>query len=251
MNSAHQEMYKIVHDQPIFRGLTDTKFAELMAECKLTYYQKSEKVNYFVTPHEGLLLILKGTAEIFIVGDDGKSFALEEVQEGEVIGFSNIAYYLGESNRPLDRHHLEMEVVEDSYCLQIPYAVVKERLDDTDVRDSILKLMSIRLANVYASLGEQVKLSDEWGESEPYVRRVEDFMNSSVITVSEDTSVQQIARIMVDNSISSLMVVDQEEQLIGIITEKDLVQRVVAQGVKRRTESQRYYDKKTAYYFTS
>ena len=80
---------------------------------------------------------------------------LEVVQEGEVIGFSNIAYYLGESNRPLDRHRLEMEVAEDSYCLQIPYAVIKKRIDDTDVRDAILKRMSIRLANVYASLGEQ------------------------------------------------------------------------------------------------
>lgn len=244
MNSTHQEMYKIVHDQPFFRGLTDKKFAEVIAECKLTYYPKSEKVNYFVTPNEGLLLILKGTAEIFIVDDNGKSFTLEELQEGEVIGFSNIAYYLGESDRPLDWHRLEMQVVEDSYCLQIPYAVVKERLDDTDARDSILKLMSIRLANVYASLSEQVKLSDEWGESEPYVRRVEDFMNSSVITVSEDASVQKIARIMVDNSISSVMVVDQIEQLIGIITEKDLVQRVVAQRVNGELKAKDIMTKK-------
>ncbi len=201
-------------------------------------------MDYFKTPDEGLLLILKGIAEIFIVGDDGKSFVLEEVQEGEVIGFSNIAYYLGESNRPLDRHRLEMEVADDSYCLQIPYAVIKKRIDDTDVRDSILKHMSIRLANVYASLGEQVKLSDEWGESEPYVRRVEDLMNSPVITVSEDASVQQIARIMVDNSISSLMVVDQQEQLIGIITEKDLVQRVVAQGANGELKAKDIMTKK-------
>ncbi len=230
MNSEQQEMYKKVHDQPIFRGLSGAEFAELMAECKLTYYRKAKKVDYFRTPDEGLLLILKGTAEIFIEGNDGKSFALEEVQECEVIGLSNIAYYLGESNRPLDRHHLELEIVEDSYCLQIPFSVVQKRLDDTDVRDAILKSMSIRLANVYASLGEQIKLSDEWGESEPYVRRVEDFMNSPAITVSEDAAVQKIARIMVDNSISSLMVVNQQEQLTGIITEKDLVQRVVAQG---------------------
>ena len=54
---------------------------------------------------------------------------LEVVQEGEVIGFSNIAYYLGESNRPLDRHRLEMAVADDSYCLQIPYAVVKKRIE--------------------------------------------------------------------------------------------------------------------------
>ena len=80
------------------------------AECKLNYYRKAEKVDYFKTPDEGILLILKGMAEVFIVVEDGKSTVLEVLQEGEVIGFSNIAYYLGESNRPLDRHHLEMEV---------------------------------------------------------------------------------------------------------------------------------------------
>ena len=127
MSSEQQEMYKKVHDQPIFRGLSGTEFAELMAECKLTYYRKAEKVDYFKTPDEGLLLILKGTAEIFIEGNDGKSFALEEVQECEIIGFSNIAYYLGESNRPLDRHHLELELAEDSYCLQIPYSVIQKK----------------------------------------------------------------------------------------------------------------------------
>jgi len=57
MNSAQQEMFKKVHDQPIFRGLTDEEFAELMAKCKRNYYRKSEKVKYFITPHEGLLLI--------------------------------------------------------------------------------------------------------------------------------------------------------------------------------------------------
>ncbi len=244
MNDDQQEIYKKVHDQPIFKGLSNTEFAEQMADCKLTYYQQSKKVDYFKTPDEGLLLILKGTAEIFIVDDAGKSFVLEEVQEGEVIGLSNIAYYLGESNRPLDRHRLEIAVADDSYCLQIPYAVIQKRIDYTDVRDAILKRMSIRLANVYASLGEQIKLSDEWGESEPYVRRVEDFMNSPVITVSEDASVQQIARIMVDNSISSLMVVDLQEQLLGIITEKDLVQRVVARGVNGELKAKDIMTKK-------
>ena len=51
---------------------------------------------------------------------ENASVLLEVLQEGEILGFSNIAYYLGEINRPLDRHHLEIEVVEDSYCLQIP-----------------------------------------------------------------------------------------------------------------------------------
>jgi len=229
MSSEQKLIYELVHEQLLFKGLSDTEFTKLMAECKITYYQKSGKMDYFRTPHEGLLLILKGSAEVFIVSDDGKSFALEEVQEGEIIGFSNIAFYLGESNRPLDWHHFEMVVLDNSYCLQIPISVVKKRIDDTDFCDAILKSMSIRLANVYASLGEQIKLSDEWGDSDPYVRRVEDFMNSPAITITEDTALRQIARSMIDNSISSILIVDEKEQLTGIITEKDLVQRVLAQ----------------------
>lgn len=225
-----QAMYEKIHSQTLFKGLSDDEFTAAISQCKLSYYQKAEKVDYFKTPDEGLLLILQGMAEVFIVVEDGKSTVLEVLQEGEVIGFSNIAYYLGESNRPLDRHHLEIEVVEDSYCLQIPYAVVQQRLHNEAVRDSILRRMSVRLANVYASLGEQAKSADDWGESEPYVRRVEDFMNSPAKTVTEDVAVQDIARILVEQSISSLLVVDYAERLTGIITEKDLVQRVIAQG---------------------
>ena len=91
--------------------------------------------------------------------------------------------------------------------------------------------MSIRLSNVYASLGEQVRLADEWGESEPYVHRVENLMMSPAVAMSEESSAQDIAKRMVEESISSIMVVDANERLLGIITEKDLVRRVVAQHI--------------------
>ncbi|WP_342514957.1 DUF294 nucleotidyltransferase-like domain-containing protein [Sporosarcina sp. FSL K6-1522] len=228
--SEQREFVDKVHDLPLFKGVSDEEFTSLLAACKLTYYRRSEKVDYFQTPNEGLFIILRGMAEISITDDAGTSIILEAIQEGEIIGFSNIAYYLGEVNRPLDRHHLKMEVLEDSYCLQIPFSVVKQRLAYEAVRDALLKNMSTRLANVYASLGEQAKSAEEWGVSTPYVRRVEDLMNTPAITVYEDAAIEEIARIMVERSISSLMVVDQHERLTGIITEKDLVQRVIAQG---------------------
>ena len=124
-----------------------------------------------------------------------------------------------------------MQVTEDSYCLKVPYSVVQKRLVDEDVRNTILRKMSIRLSNVYASLGEQVRLADEWGESEPYIHRVENLMMSPAVAMSEETSAQDIAKRMVEESISSIMVVDANERLMGIITEKDLVRRVVAQHI--------------------
>ncbi len=51
--------------------------------------------------------------------------------------------------------------------------------------------------------------------------RVEEIMTRDVITVTPDTPIEQAARIMVDNKIGGLPVVD-EGALVGIITETDI-----------------------------
>lgn len=50
-----------------------------------------------------------------------------------------------------------------------------------------------------------------------------DVMTTEVITVKPDTTVEEAARILVDNKISGIPVVDDENKLIGIVTEKDLI----------------------------
>ncbi|WP_172372856.1 DUF294 nucleotidyltransferase-like domain-containing protein [Sporosarcina jiandibaonis] len=230
LESEHRTLYKKIHDQPLFKGTSNDEFTGLIAECELKYFQSSEKIIYFKTAEEGLFLILEGSAEVFIENNKGLSVLLEVLQEGEMIGFSHIAHYLGETVHPLDKHRLELEIMEDSFGLQIPASVIKKRLLDDSVREFILRKMAIRLGNVYASLGEQVKLGDEWGESEPFVRRAQDLMSSPAITIHIDASVEEIANLMIEHSISSVMVVDDANKLVGLVTEKDLVQRVIASG---------------------
>lgn len=258
----HERSFEMIQNHPLFAGLSSNDLDDLLARCEFKQYEKSVKSNYFREPEEGLLLILKGTTEVYIDSEDGTSVVLEVIQEGHIIGFSNLAYYFGDVQRPLEKHHLEMEVLGGSYCLQIPFSVVKERLIDVEVRDFILRKMSNRLANVYSLLGEQVRLQDEWGESEPYVRRVRDFMNHPVISVREEAVVQNVAQLMIEKKISSVMVVDEANQLLGIVTEKDLVERVVAKGLKGNmfakdimtvdphtiTPEDYYYEALTAFY---
>ena len=52
--------------------------------------------------------------------------------------------------------------------------------------------------------------------------KVNDVMTRKVITVSEDTPVEDAARIMVDNKIGGLPVVNDEAVVVGIITETDI-----------------------------
>ncbi|MEI2692098.1 MAG: CBS domain-containing protein [Anaerolineae bacterium] len=54
---------------------------------------------------------------------------------------------------------------------------------------------------------------------------VADIMTREVITVRSDMRVGQIARVFREHQLSGLPVVDQEGQLVGVITEMDMVKR--------------------------
>ena len=47
--------------------------------------------------------------------------------------------------------------------------------------------------------------------------RVKDVMTTKVVRISSDNSVRQAARLMFDNSVSGVPVVDDEGHLLGII----------------------------------
>jgi CBS-domain-containing membrane protein len=52
-----------------------------------------------------------------------------------------------------------------------------------------------------------------------------DIMTTEVITVKKDTSIQELARILYDNHINGVPVVDDEGAVIGIICESDLIRK--------------------------
>jgi CBS-domain-containing membrane protein len=52
-----------------------------------------------------------------------------------------------------------------------------------------------------------------------------DIMTTKVITVKKETSLQDLARILYDNHINGVPVVDDEDRLIGIICESDLIRK--------------------------
>lgn len=68
--------------------------------------------------------------------------------------------------------------------------------------------------------------------------RAADVMTTNVITVSPDTSVQDLAALLAQNGISGVPVVDLDNRLLGIVSEGDLLHRAET-GTERRTEPRR------------
>jgi len=50
-----------------------------------------------------------------------------------------------------------------------------------------------------------------------------DIMSKNVITVSDDSSIEQLAEILIKNNVSGVPVVDDDNRVIGIVTEKDIM----------------------------
>ena len=52
--------------------------------------------------------------------------------------------------------------------------------------------------------------------------KAKDIMERNVLAIKKDVFVKDIAKIMFENKISGLPVVDDENKVIGVVTEKDL-----------------------------
>ena len=59
---------------------------------------------------------------------------------------------------------------------------------------------------------------------------VRDVMSSPVITTTEEESVEKVAKLMKAQRLGSIIVTDKEDRPIGVITERDLVTRVLSEN---------------------
>lgn len=68
--------------------------------------------------------------------------------------------------------------------------------------------------------------------------RALDVMTTQVITVSPETAVQELAKVLSERAISGVPVVDSENRLVGVVTEGDLLHRAET-GTEHRTGHRR------------
>lgn len=61
-----------------------------------------------------------------------------------------------------------------------------------------------------------------------------DIMISDVMTVTKDTKLSQVIRLLVQNRITGLPVVDEDYQLVGMVTEKDVLKALYSGKIKGR-----------------
>lgn len=68
-------------------------------------------------------------------------------------------------------------------------------------------------------------------------RQIKNFMTKSVITLPKNVKVSSAAKLMAERSISCIVIVDIKSKPIGIITERDVVRRILFANVDPTTKN--------------
>lgn len=55
--------------------------------------------------------------------------------------------------------------------------------------------------------------------------KAKDIMTREVITATPETTVEELARLLIEHKISGVPVVDDDKQLVGVVTENDLIKK--------------------------
>ena len=77
-----------------------------------------------------------------------------------------------------------------------------------------------KLSDVFKTWDELYRINDDI--------EVADIMVNPVMTIDEEASIQEAAKIMAEKRIGALPVIDSKKKLVGIITESDILRAFVA-----------------------
>ena len=170
-------------------------------------------------------MIQKGAVKIYRVNPD-KSSALVD-HRGEGSSFGAVALISGSKST------LTVEAVEDTFC----FLIGKEPFLETLQRDPIFSQHFFRgisdgiVDKAYSEL-RRVKVGMRADEAfHLFSRRIKDVIKKPAEFIGGSESIRIAAKKMTDLEIGSLLVTNSSKDVIGIITDKDLRTKVVAEGL--------------------
>jgi CBS domain-containing protein len=135
--------------------------------------------------------------------------------------------------------NFNVETLEDTFCFLFDRKDFLNLLETNQkVKRYYLSTMSEKMARpVYSELRQQKISPRAEGALFLFNARAGDISKGKLFTAPLDTSVQQICRLMSEKRIGSILLTDHQNEIVGIVTDKDVRAKVVAEGLDYRTKA--------------
>jgi CBS domain-containing protein len=168
--------------------------------------------------------VQKGAVKLALRTQVGKELILDMRSEGEIFGVLSLM------SRDVAR--LDVTAHEDTLCYTIPAEEVQDLMSrHHEVSDYFLRTSVTRYME--RSMNELRAQTNLMGNCEQllYSLSVRDAVREPAITCHEQTTIREAAQVAAQADASSLFVVGPDKRAIGIVTDADFAQKVIAGGV--------------------
>ena len=216
-----EQIYAVLKEIFPFSRLEETLLKKIAADTALQRYPKGSYVfRRGEKSQQVLFLVIEGQAKIIAAAGEEQATA----------GYRGPGDFFGEtvflSNDP---YPASVTAAQELACLLIPARSFNEALGGSRVfADYFTKTLINRLKELYQSLLLENKGPDLLS-GQPLRRRVSEVAVAEVATCLPLAGVQEIASKMKEAGTSSVVVVAPNQKPIGIITQKDLINKVLAE----------------------
>jgi CBS domain-containing protein len=204
-----------------FNLLSDSALNKAAKKISMEFFPKgTEILTQAKSVSDNLYLIKKGGVKVFM-RSGSEDVVVDFRSEGDSFGF--ISLYSGEKSRT------NVVAVDDTICYLIDKATFF-KLGEADngfmeyfLKHYLDKYSGKSLIEVY----EKDVLSHAGVSFIPAIM-VKEVASKGLITCSKDVSIRNAAEKMTENKVGSIVLVDDDQKPTGIITDKDLREKVVA-----------------------
>ena len=206
-----------------FKNLPEEISELLRDKCKSKTYPENHIVfSQYDEPTGYLYFIDKGLVEIFSETNEGVEIAVDYRSEGEYFGWTPIF--------ASENYSAGARTLKETECLLIPKELILEIARKYPIVSNYFnKAAFSRIRKLYKEVVKSHDIDHSiHTDAYPFQKKVSEIMTPEPVAVSPETTAGEIAAIMTEKGISSVLIYDDSENLTGIVTERDLVTKIMA-----------------------
>lgn len=208
-----------------FNRLSREALGGMIDDISMEYYPKGEQIlQQDGPPSEFLGVIKKGGVKVYQTTDTDEEVVVDLRGEGEHFGMLSLLSG--------DRARNNVITIEDTICYQVPKKTVLAILQNNpEVNEYFLKSFFVNLLDKTYEETRKAYTGGTTGEQLLFSTKVKDIVRTAPKTITPDISIKQAALEMARNKISSLVVVDHAGLPLGMVTDRDFREKVVAEAL--------------------
>lgn len=219
-----EDVVTFLKNVPPFQFLDEAVLREVAKNLSMEFYPKDMVIlKQDGPPSESLRIIKKGGVKVSMISEDGSEVVIDYRGEGDTFGFLSL---VGK-----DRVRSNITAADDTICYLLGKEMVLKLLDShRTITEYFLKSHITKYIDRTYQEMQNKSIFTGGSDRLLFTTRVGDLGAKEVVSAHEDTPIQEAAQIMSGHRISSLIILNSDNLPVGIVTDRDLREKVVAKG---------------------